>query len=111
MILTQQLFDTSNPNFFWIASGELPIAILDIDIAVKVFMMKRGSQKARILLRNLLETTPCSSRYFLSTSAQTLDSSWRVARNNNNERQSFFLVSQEFISQIELSPEANNTRR
>jgi hypothetical protein len=54
MILTQQLFDTSNPNFFWIASGELPIAILDIYIAVKVFMMKRGSQKVRILLWKLV---------------------------------------------------------
>jgi hypothetical protein len=49
-----QLFDTSNPNFFWIASGELPIAFLDIFIAVKVFLMKRGSAKAQILLWKLI---------------------------------------------------------
>lgn len=64
MILSNALFDTSSipfpshnsldPNFIWIASGELPIAILDVYIAIKVFLMKRGSSKAQKILWKLL---------------------------------------------------------
>lgn len=64
MILEGALFDTSSishiytnhtdPHFFWIASGEMPIAMLDVYLALKVYFLRQGSRRSQVILGKLI---------------------------------------------------------